>query len=251
MGLIAAGDWLRRAEADLPEVRHPFEVVGAAAPALILAPHPDDESIGCGGLIAALTAAGVPPEVVVLTDGAGSHPGAPGLAARRMAETRAATAMLGLPAGRLRFLGLPDGDLATHADAAVDLLASCFAAAPPVTILASWRHDPHADHAACAAIARRLATALRPAPPVLSYPLWGLAFAHPIPGFPLPDPPRLAAPPRGLRLGIGAQRDAKQRAIAAHASQHMPDIDGVPGFALPPALLALSDRPFELYLREA
>ena len=42
--------------------------------ALILAPHPDDESLGCGGLIAESCARGQPPLLVVLTDGAGSHP---------------------------------------------------------------------------------------------------------------------------------------------------------------------------------
>ncbi|HEX2943304.1 MAG TPA: PIG-L family deacetylase, partial [Rhodopila sp.] len=41
---------------------------------LILAPHPDDESLGCGGLIATAVAAGRAPLVVILTDGAGSHP---------------------------------------------------------------------------------------------------------------------------------------------------------------------------------
>ncbi len=44
-------------------------LLGGAKP-LILAPHPDDESLGCGGLIAAACAAGPPPIILVLTDGA-------------------------------------------------------------------------------------------------------------------------------------------------------------------------------------
>src|SRR6202035_4765604 len=41
---------------------------------MILAPHADDESLGCGGLIAELAATGIPPIVVIVTDGTRSHP---------------------------------------------------------------------------------------------------------------------------------------------------------------------------------
>src|SRR4029079_2768884 len=41
---------------------------------VVVAPHPDDESLGCGGLIAAATADGIPVRIVVVSDGAGSHP---------------------------------------------------------------------------------------------------------------------------------------------------------------------------------
>jgi hypothetical protein len=54
-----------------------------------------------------------------------------------------------------------------------------------------------------------------------------------------------------VRLAIVGQLAAKARAVAAHASQARAEIAGVAGFALPPALLALADRPFELFLREA
>jgi LmbE family N-acetylglucosaminyl deacetylase len=81
--------------------------------ALILAPHPDDESLGCGGLIAAACEAGQPPIVVILTDGAGSHPHSRRfppdiLRATREAETLAALACLGLAANRAVFLRTHD-----------------------------------------------------------------------------------------------------------------------------------------------
>ena len=82
------------------------DIIGGGT-CLILAPHPDDESLGCGGLIAACVAAGRPPLVAVLTDGAGSHPNSrtyppDRLRAVRAQEVRTAVGMLGLPPG-------PDG----------------------------------------------------------------------------------------------------------------------------------------------
>ena len=84
------------------------EVIGDGT-ALILAPHPDDESLGCGGLIASCCAAGRPPLVALLTDGSGSHPHSmryppERLASVREAEARHAVSILGLCRDRLRFL---------------------------------------------------------------------------------------------------------------------------------------------------
>src|ERR1700729_3740365 len=97
---------------DLP-VEDPRAVLGAE-PLLVLAPHPDDESLGCGGLIAEHHARGHDVHVMVLTDGTGSHPRsreypATRLAALRMQEARRAIVALGLPEDRIDFLGLPDG----------------------------------------------------------------------------------------------------------------------------------------------
>src|SRR5438046_7255856 len=64
---------------------------------LVLAPHPDDEVIGCGGLVAQHLAEGRSVRVVVATDG-----GQAGVAAEREEETRNALAILcgaGNPAG--------------------------------------------------------------------------------------------------------------------------------------------------------
>ena len=91
---------------------------------VVLAAHPDDESLGAGGLLAAASRAGLPVELVCVTDGEGSHPHSPttppeDLAARRRDEVLAAAALLGIPAERVHHLGIPDGGVRHHA-AAVD-----------------------------------------------------------------------------------------------------------------------------------
>lgn len=219
----------------------------APGTALILAPHPDDESLGCGGLIASACARGRPPVVVVVTDGTGSHPGSPShgparLRALREAETREAARRLGLPSARVHFLGLPDtrapraGGAFDRAVRRVAALARRYGA---TTLFATWRHDPHCDHEATgligAAAARRAGTALR------LYPVWGwlLPPSHPLP----------RARVSGGRLAIAPHLARKRRAIAAHASQHAGLIaDDPDGFRLPPALLAACERPYEVFL---
>ena len=83
---------------------------------LVLAAHPDDETLGAGGLLARLHALGAEVEVLLCTAGEASHPGSATvsreeLTARRLAEFAAALDHLGLN-GRWRYLGLPDSGLA-------------------------------------------------------------------------------------------------------------------------------------------
>jgi LmbE family N-acetylglucosaminyl deacetylase len=224
----------------------PDALISAGAP-LILAPHPDDESLGCGGLIAACCAMGRPPIVVVMTDGARSHPGSAAfpparLVALRAAETRAAVAALGLAPSRLHFMGLPDGEVPRRGPAMEDAAAALAAIARGGgvgTILGTWEHDPHADHVAGHVIASRAAALAEVR--LLSYPVWGWA---------LPPRRRLEAGViAGVRIDITAQLPAKRRAIAAHASQHGAVVADDPrGFRLPATLLAALDQPFEVFL---
>ena len=102
---VRAGDVLRCMES-LPIAD--LDAITGGGTALVLAPHPDDESLGCGGLIAEACARGHPPVVAVLTDGTMSHPSspshpAPRLKALREAEARAAVESLGLSPDRLHF----------------------------------------------------------------------------------------------------------------------------------------------------
>ena len=80
---------------------------------IILAPHPDDEVIGCGALIAASARAGRAPVIVYVTDGSGSHPNSrlfprPVLTALRQHEACLAADVLGVISTRMHFMGLRD-----------------------------------------------------------------------------------------------------------------------------------------------
>lgn len=215
---------------------------------LILAPHPDDESLGCGGLIAeCCTRRGRHPFVAVLTDGTGSHPysqefPADRLRAVREEETRAATAALGLSPDRIAFMRERDTAAPTSGpafDAAVSRLCRLCAEAGAGVLLAPWRHDPHCDHAAAHLIAR--AAAPRIGAIHLSYPVWGwtLADGQEVEG----------GPPRGWRLDIARRLPAKRRAIRAYRSQHGGLVTDDPsGFSLPTGFLTLFDQPYETFL---
>lgn len=217
-------------------------------PVLILAPHPDDETLGCGGLIAAAVSERRAVFVLVLTDGAGSHPRSldyPAARLRRLreAESRQAGHELGLPADRISHLGLPDtrapqrGVAATRAaDAISDHAVACGAR----TLLTTWRHDPHSDHLAASILAARAASAC--GAELLEYPVWGWTL-----------PPRRllrCRPPAGFRLDVSAHLGAKRRAIACHRSQLGQVITDDPdGFVMEQRFVDFFTGPFETFLR--
>jgi LmbE family N-acetylglucosaminyl deacetylase len=221
-------------------------IIGPGSP-LILAPHPDDESLGCGGLIAEACIRGRQPTVAILTDGRMSHPNSvafPGerLVALREEETRRAVVELGLTPERLRFLRAPDGAV-PHGGAGMLALAETLARlareSRASVMLTTWEQDPHPDHLAANIVAREAAriAGLR----LLRYPVWGWTL-----------PPRNwlpRAPIVGHRLAMGQHLPAKRRAIAAHESQYTDLIADDPrGFRLPERLLSALDQPWEVFL---
>ena len=126
----------------------PPTTVATFGPTLVVAPHPDDESLGCGGALALLEAAGIPAHVLFVSDGTGSHVDSPSfpparLRALREAEALAALARLGLAADRATFLRLPDTAVpqAGHADfdAAATQVHALLLAHCPTTLLVPWR----------------------------------------------------------------------------------------------------------------
>jgi LmbE family N-acetylglucosaminyl deacetylase len=101
----------------------PLPRLDAGTSLLVVAPHPDDETLCCAGLIQRVLGAGGSVSIVWITSGDGSAlttllvghrllpdaAAAQALGARRMREARAAASVLGVPAARQLFLGYPDG----------------------------------------------------------------------------------------------------------------------------------------------
>jgi LmbE family N-acetylglucosaminyl deacetylase len=150
-------------------------------PALVLvAAHPDDETLGLGATAAMLTERGVTVQVVSVTDGEAAYPqeasARTALAQTRREELVAAAARLGLP--RPIFLGLPDGEVTANEDRLeVELEAVLAESRPGAWCAATWRGDGHPDHEATG---RAAAAAARDAPAVLiEYPVWMWHWALP------------------------------------------------------------------------
>jgi LmbE family N-acetylglucosaminyl deacetylase len=130
--------------------------------ALVLAPHPDDEVLGCGGLLAQLAAAGAVVDVLFLTDGAatagaGEEPAEH--ARRRRRETEAAAGVLGI-AERIH-LDLPDGRLEQHLEEAAAAIGRELVARRPDLLLVPSPLEATADHRAAFAALHRLLGPLR------------------------------------------------------------------------------------------
>jgi LmbE family N-acetylglucosaminyl deacetylase len=134
-----------------------------AGSGLILAPHMDDEVLGCGGTIALL------PDktnwhVLYATDGMGSPEPvlpwrdkiSPDLGQIRQGEAQAALAVLGIPADNIYFLNLPDGRLRQHQSALEKAVTELVARLQPDHLLAPFRYDRHPDHLALNRAATRL-----------------------------------------------------------------------------------------------
>ena len=209
---------------------------------VVVAAHPDDETLGAGGLISRAGRSGIDVTVVVVSLGEASHPGstthdAGRLAAIRRVEAAAAVAELD-PAADVVLLGLPDGRLSEHVETITAAVVEL--SAPGTLLVAPWIGDGHPDHTACG---RAVGAAAEPAAlPWLEYPIWAWHWAS-------PQGPEL--PESGWwRLAL-EERDevAKRAALARYVSQHT-SLSELPGdeAILMPDFLSHFDSDREVYL---
>jgi LmbE family N-acetylglucosaminyl deacetylase len=188
--------------------------------AVVLAPHPDDETLGCGGTIALKTRAGSPVTVVIATDGRLSPrrigTSADEIVATRRREASAAAAILG--AGEPVHLPFADGQLRSCPDDLEKIVAEQLRALAVDQVFAPSPGDPHPDHAALGAAVRRVLSAWTgPAPQLLEYPIWQRVSIRST-GRCLVDWRRLT------RVDISATLPAKRAALACYASQLSGDV---------------------------
>jgi LmbE family N-acetylglucosaminyl deacetylase len=217
-------------------------------PFIVIAPHPDDESLACGGLIANACRQGVSAKVVIVSDGAGSHPNSKTYPPERLTtlreeEARQAGAELGLRPDALVFLRLPDRFVpheGEEAEWAIDVIADRVKEIGAGSLFVSWRHDPHCDHEASYRIAREVQHRISNIK-LFEYVVWG----HTLPPSTEVNPIR-----GGFRISIDHEAmKRKRRAIAAHRSQVTTLIDDDPGgFLFSQIDRDRFDRSYEFFL---
>lgn len=209
-----------------------IDVLAGDGDVLVLAPHPDDETLGCGAAIAAAVEAGRRVHVVVVTDGAASHPDSRSHPPARLAALRAgevATAVRRLTGGASEpiLLGYPDQGAPDRPEAHAEIADRL---APQMrglgAIWSAWEGDPHPDHQRTWTLARFL-SALSPSARLLAYPVWGRVQGEA--EAPLDRPL--------LRFAAAPWRAIKANALDAHRSQTTRMISDDPaGFMLEPCL---------------
>ncbi|MBB3033544.1 PIG-L deacetylase family protein [Alteriqipengyuania lutimaris] len=222
---LPEGSVLRAAQS----VRHvSLEALAPPGRLLIIAPHPDDETLGCGMALAAALAGGREVTILLLTDGEGSHPNSRKFGTARRVAARAAefenalTALAPDKSIRVVRAHLPDGKTTDEsAPQIVDRLLErrC---ANFESIWSTWVEDPHCDHRTAAIVARMLSDLSNAA--LWSFAVWGRFGERPVPD----------------RLGMffdSRFHRAKRDAMDAYVSQMTDLIDDDPaGFKMPPAL---------------
>ena len=143
--------------------------------AIVFAPHPDDETLGCGGTIIRKKAAGAAIKLVFMTDGSGSHASliAPEqLSEIRQQEALAAARALGIEAPDVTFLNFGDGQLDQHLEAAIARVSEFLQVNPVDEVFVPYHREPPADHAATYQAVAGAIARLSANPKIYAYPIW-------------------------------------------------------------------------------
>jgi len=193
-----------------------------ASPTLVIAPHPDDETLGCGGLIATKRAIGANVTVVFLTDGSAGtlhqeQTPNQGLALRRRGEAVAALDHLCIDRAFVHFWDYPDGALehlpSETRGELVERLASLMRSERIRAVYVPHRCDGHPDHRTAFALAKAAASMPGPTVRLYQYAIW-MWWSQPL-IFRL----RWSDLSRRTLHRVGAAVERKRRALQCHASQ--------------------------------
>lgn len=170
---------------------------------LVVAPHPDDESIGCGGALCLHRQRGDRVVVAFLTSGELGLKHLPREKAWAIREKEANAAAKILGAARIYFLRQPDWMLGDHVKAAARALRPILLAEKPQLIYVPHEAEGHPDHQAALPVLRlALRTRRAPAPELRAFEVWTPLAAHDH----IEDISRVMA--------------RKLKALRAHRSQH-------------------------------
>ncbi|WP_293873382.1 MULTISPECIES: PIG-L family deacetylase [unclassified Sphingomonas] len=209
--------------------------LGRPRHAVVVAPHPDDEIIGAAGLIAALRRRGCRITVAIVSDGAASHPASrrwprARLVAERYRESRRALRRLGIAAGAVHCLGLPDGAVGGEVAGCTRALRRIVrSGAGADLIVGPAAGDAHPDHQAVAAALYCLRGGARR----LAYQVW---------------PPQALARGRARTVTMRGGSAAKRSLIRVHATQLGAIRDDPTGFAIARHELDAFSHPLEAFV---
>lgn len=221
--------------------------------AVIVAPHPDDEVLGCGGIIAMKRELGIKVSIIFLTDGEASHHRCCSTSSATVARVRKELAVaagndLGLLREEFYWLGLPDGSIPRKGDAgfeaAVNRLADLMITIAPSEIYAPHPADSWPDHEA-ASVLTELAMALTnngAGASILYYPVW---LWHNL---------RLRSLPFVLRdqverIDISTVKEKKRAGIFTYLARINPNCGKPVCGSLPESFPDYFDGNYEYYLR--
>jgi LmbE family N-acetylglucosaminyl deacetylase len=203
-------------------------------PAVVFAPHPDDETLGCGGTVVKKSRAGAVVSLVIMTDGRGSHRALMDeelIKEIRAREAETAASRLGIPGERVEQLGFPDKGLRDHFGDAVERVTAILERKTPAEIYVPYLHDGTSDHVETRRAVLAAAGSCLASVTVCEYPVW---FWHHWPwvAYPLDnrrDLPRVVAENAASSIHlirdfnscvyIGDVLKDKRHALDAHASQ--------------------------------
>ena len=218
---------------------------------VIVAPHPDDETFACGGLIAHKKTKNARVSVVFLTDGEAAHRGCCNTEPEKIALARQRLAVesgkiLGVKAEDMFWLGLPDGKIPQKHNlnfkSSVEKLAKLIEEIKPQEIFAPHHLDCWPDHEAANELVRAALKKYVHPYKLYHYPVWmwhNLRFR---------DFPKLLSS-KVCRLNIRSVMDKKSDAIQYYLSECVP-ICGKPYCGnLPEGFVDHFNYPYEIYFR--
>jgi len=129
--------------------------------ALVLSPHQDDETIGCGLLMAEKANRGIPVAVAVATDGRDGwysptpRPAPHDIAEIRRREWHRALDVLAVPKADRFELCFPDGELGDHESEVTERIGALLRSVRPSQVFVTRPGDPHHDHRVLARATRQ------------------------------------------------------------------------------------------------
>ncbi|UCJ15976.1 PIG-L family deacetylase [Pseudomonas sp. MM211] len=197
------------------------ELVPAGSRAVIISPHPDDEILGCGGLLQLLAHEQRHVLLISVTDGGASHQGSRYWTPQRLSivrpqESADALKRLGLPLNQMQWVhgGFPDTGVAARENELRDFLKTYLQ--PSDVVFTTWSEDGHSDHEAVGRAS--LAAAQECGARMHEIPVWAWHWAN---------PEDLRIPwDRARKLQLDKRVQARKRhAVQAFASQLYSDPD--------------------------